>query len=112
MKGGKEADKKSKKKRKRANEAGAEESETSVVLALGLSKGSVLLYSPAEAAVVGSLDGGHVGEVTDFRFVDGGKGSRGWSCGTDGKVVEWDLNSKAAIRYTCYPIYYPGWNFV
>ena len=99
-----EADgKNKKKKRKRLSTTYGDpaESGAAAVLAMGMSKGSILLYSPTEGAVVGSLDGGHIGEVTDFKF--SGKTGRGWSCGTDGKLVEWDLKRRLAITYVQFP---------
>lgn len=95
-----------KKKRKRLSTANGDgaENEGVVVLALGMNKGNILLYSPTEGALIGSLNGGHTGEVTSFKFSE--KPGRGWSCGTDGKLVEWDLKRKATLRYLCSPSLY------
>ena len=88
-----------KKKRKRTSTTSGDrmEHDGTTVLALGMNKGNILLYSPTEGSLVGSLDGAHTGEVTSFKFSD--KLGRGWSCGTDGKLVEWDLRHKTALRY-------------
>ena len=86
-----------KKKRKRTTNGENMENDGTAVLALGVNKGNILLYCPTEGALKGTLDGGHTGEVTSFRFSE--KPGRGWSCGTDGKLVEWDLKRKTTLRY-------------
>lgn len=90
---------KKQKKRKRLNSTDGDNMESggTIILALGMNKGSILLYSPTEGALMGSLDGGHIGEVTCFKFAR--KSVKGWSCGTDGKLVEWDMKRKIPLRY-------------
>lgn len=87
------------KKRKRLSSTDGDSMKSggTAILALGMNKGSILLYSPTEGALVGSLDGGHIGETTCFKFAR--KSVKGWSCGTDGKLVEWDLKRKIPLRY-------------
>ena len=89
-------DGKTKKKRKRTSTINGGSGGV-VVLALGMNNGNILLYSPTEGSLVGALDGAHTGEVTSFKFSD--SPGRGWSCGTDGKLVEWDLRQKTPLRY-------------
>ncbi|KAF8454507.1 WD40-repeat-containing domain protein [Terfezia claveryi] len=92
-----------KKKRKRMSTSMGDSSEHdgTAVLALGMNKGNILLYSPTEGTLVGSLDAAHTGEVTSFKFSD--SPGRGWSCGTDGKLVEWDLRRKTTLRIVSLP---------
>ncbi|KAF8427457.1 Dip2/Utp12 family-domain-containing protein [Tirmania nivea] len=92
-----------KKKRKRTSTASKDSAEHggTAVLALGMNKGNILLYSPTEGSLVGSLDSVHIGEVTSFKFSD--NQGRGWSCGTDGKLVEWDLRRKTTLRVVPLP---------
>ncbi|RPB28108.1 NUC189-domain-containing protein [Terfezia boudieri ATCC MYA-4762] len=92
-----------KKKRKRTSTAIGDSAEHNgtAVLALGMNKGNILLYSPTEGTLVGSLDAAHTGEVTSFKFSD--SPGRGWSCGTDGKLVEWDLRRKTILRIVSLP---------
>ena len=99
--GGGKSKKQKKRKRPSSTDGGDIESDSIAILALGMNKGSILLYSPTEGALMGSLDGGHIGEVTCFKFAR--KSSKGWSCGTDGKLVEWDLKRKTPLRY-CQPL--------
>ncbi|KAI5791743.1 WD40-repeat-containing domain protein [Peziza echinospora] len=99
------ADKKNKKKkRKRLSDSTGEatQAESTIVLALGMNKGTILLFSSTEGKIVGSLEGAHAGEVTAFQFSETDN-NKGWSCGTDGKLVEWDLRQRLAIRTTPLP---------
>ncbi|KAK6500700.1 Small subunit (SSU) processome component [Arthrobotrys conoides] len=94
-----------KKKRKRASNADAvvdddedvQQNAGEVVIAATGSNGKIYLYSPVQAEVVKTLDGGHVGPVTDFQFVESAKGVRAWSCGGN-KLVEWDVKKGSSIR--------------
>ncbi|EGX48020.1 hypothetical protein AOL_s00081g347 [Orbilia oligospora ATCC 24927] len=94
-----------KKKRKRASNADAivdddedvQQNTGEVVIAATGSNGKIYLYSPVQAEVVKTLDGGHVGPVTDFQFVESAKGVRAWSCGGN-KLVEWDVKKGSSIR--------------
>lgn len=94
-------DKKStKKKRKRlSNGAGAsaEEDAKNAVVAAATNRGTVILFSPNEGAVVGILEGEHVSGIQFFVFSE--EEGRGWSCGQDGKLVEWDTSRKISLRY-------------
>ena len=97
-------DKKSaRKKRKRlSNGNGSSKDEPkSAVVAAATSRGHVVLFSPSEGAVVGVLEGEHTAAVSHFVFSKEEEG-RGWSCGVDAKLVEWDIGRKLSIRYaTC-----------
>ncbi|KAH8147867.1 uncharacterized protein LAJ45_07968 [Morchella importuna] len=84
-----------KKKRKRVD--GGEDA-AAVVVAAATSRGEVLLFSPSEGVVVGVLEGGHIGEVRQFVFSGEKEEGRGWSCGVDGKLVEWDLRRRLQMR--------------
>ncbi|KAF3177290.1 Small subunit (SSU) processome component [Orbilia oligospora] len=94
-----------KKKRKRASNADAivdddedvQQNTGEVVIAATGSNGKIYLYSPVQAEVVKTLDGGHVGPVTDFQFVESAKGVRAWSCGGN-RLVEWDVKKGSSIR--------------
>ena len=88
-----------KKKRKRVAGEAEDDAEQagSVVVAAATNRGSVLMFSPSEAQMVGTLEGEHVGAVKDFEFVSGEEG-RGWSCGVDGKLVLWDTVAKVSLR--------------
>ncbi|KAF3208623.1 Small subunit (SSU) processome component [Orbilia oligospora] len=94
-----------KKKRKRASDADAivdddedvQQNAGEVVIAATGSNGKIYLYSPVQSEVVKTLDGGHVGPVTDFQFVESAKGVRAWSCGGN-KLVEWDVKKGSSIR--------------
>jgi U3 small nucleolar RNA-associated protein 5 len=89
-----------KKKRKRLpNGAGdsAEDSSKYAVVAAATNRGTVIFFSPSEGTVVGILEGEHVSDVRFFAFsADEG---RGWSCGQDGKLVEWDTGRKISLGY-------------
>ncbi|KAK6345436.1 Small subunit (SSU) processome component [Orbilia javanica] len=99
-----ESDRK-KKKRKRASDADAvvdddedaQQNAGEVVVAATGSNGKVYLYSPVQAEIVKTLDGGHIGPVTDFQFVESTKGVRAWSCGGN-RLVEWDVKKGSSIR--------------
>ncbi|KAF3905708.1 hypothetical protein AA313_de0200962 [Arthrobotrys entomopaga] len=96
-----------KKKRKRASDADAAIDDkddeqklhdgAEVVIAATSNTGKIFLYSPVQAELVKTLEGGHVGPVTDFQFVESSKGVRAWSCGGN-KLVEWDVKKGASIR--------------
>ncbi|KAL4932722.1 Dip2/Utp12 family-domain-containing protein [Aspergillus undulatus] len=61
-----------------------------VVVAFGTSTSDIRMYSPAEDKIVGTLAGGHIGGVKDFKFT-AGRPQEGWSVGGDHKLVQWDL---------------------
>lgn len=87
-------DRKSSKKRRRKADGGDVE-EKNAAVAVTTNKGSVILYSATEGTVAGVLEGAHVGEVVAF---EAEKGGNAWSVGVDGKLVEWDLVKKVALR--------------
>jgi U3 small nucleolar RNA-associated protein 5 len=86
------------KKRKRApnGAAAGDEDVKSAVVAAATNRGTVILFSPSEGAVVGVLEGEHIGAVRFFMFAEEG---RGWSCGVDKKLVGWDIEQKFSLRY-------------
>ncbi|KAF3911547.1 hypothetical protein ABW20_dc0109624 [Dactylellina cionopaga] len=93
-----------KKKRKRASDADTavedddeQHDGAEVVIATTSNIGKIFLYSPVQAEMVNTLEGGHVGPVTDFQFAESGKGVRAWSCGGN-KLVEWDVRKGVSIR--------------
>lgn len=89
----------SNKKRKRhAQSNGSRLDHKNVVLAFGTSESEVLMFSPSESSVVGTLKGAHTQGVKDFKFVDAGVQSQGWSIGGDNKLVQWDLQSGQSLR--------------
>lgn len=89
-----------KKKRKRVSATNGEDpAGLTAIVAIATSKGTVLLFSPSEGAVVGTLEGGHIGEVRQFVFSGEAEEGKGWSCGVDGKLVEWDLRRKISMRW-------------
>ncbi|KAF3922160.1 hypothetical protein ABW21_db0202727 [Orbilia brochopaga] len=101
-----DSSKKQKKKRKRASDAndtivadgdGNDSDGAQVVVAATSNTGKIFLYSPVQAEVVKTLEGGHIGPVTDFQFAESAKGVRAWSCGGN-KLVEWDVKKGAPIR--------------
>lgn len=88
-----------KKKRKRiAATNGDDASGLAAVIAIATNTSSILLFSPSEGTVVGALEGGHIGEVRQFVFSGEAEEGKGWSCGNDGKLVEWDLRRKITLR--------------
>ncbi|KAF8545194.1 Dip2/Utp12 family-domain-containing protein [Trichophaea hybrida] len=97
-------DKKSaKKKRKRlSNGTAATEVETkNAVVAAATNRGTVILFSPSEGAVVSVLEGEHVAAVKYFIFSE--EEGRGWSCGVDKKLVEWDIERKLSMSTISLP---------
>ncbi len=94
-------DKKSaKKKRKRLSNGAADAPDAegrNAVVAAATNKGTIILYSPIEGAVVSTLEGGHLGAVRQFVFSE--QEGKAWSCGADRKLVEWDLEKKHTSRY-------------
>lgn len=88
-----------KKKRKRISATNGDDAAgLAAVIAIATNRNSILLFSPSEGAVVGALDGGHIGEVRQFVFSGEAEEGKGWSCGSDGKLVEWDLRRKITLR--------------
>ncbi|KAL8729349.1 MAG: hypothetical protein Q9181_005036 [Wetmoreana brouardii] len=95
-----------KKKRKRSEEfngATATNNARDVVLAFGTSDSEIHLFSPATAKVAGVLRDVHTQGIRDFKFVNEGRSSSGWSVGGDGKLVYWDLRRGKSIETLSLP---------
>jgi U3 small nucleolar RNA-associated protein 5 len=94
-------DGKKKKKRKRLeNGHDTTAAAAQVIVAAATSEGVIRLFSPSEGTLRGMLEGGHIGEVRQFVFSSKEEHEgRGWSVGVDGKLVEWDVRRKIALRY-------------
>ncbi|KAF9171136.1 WD repeat-containing protein 43 [Mortierella sp. AD011] len=75
----------SSKKKKRSPQEGS----NSPVLALGQTNGHISIYSLAHGRVIHELSGSHTGKVNDFCFSK--NGTRGFSAGEDGLIIEWDI---------------------
>jgi len=60
-------------------------------IALGTEIGDIEIYSLTHGDVIKRLQGGHNSKVVDFVFSDNAK--KGYSIGTDGYIVEWDINN-------------------
>jgi len=60
-------------------------------IALGTELGDIEIYSLTHGDIIKRLQGGHNSKVVDFVFSDNAK--KGYSIGTDGYVVEWDINN-------------------
>ncbi|KAF9437951.1 WD repeat-containing protein 43 [Entomortierella beljakovae] len=73
------------KKKSRSSLSGS----SSPVLALGQTNGHISIFSLAHGRVVHELSGSHTGKVNDFCFSK--NGTRGFSAGEDGMVIEWDI---------------------
>ncbi|KAG5439598.1 hypothetical protein PCANB_002175 [Pneumocystis canis] len=67
-----------------------------VILCLCLSNGEIFLFSIGLNKVFIKLVGGHTQSVTGFVFSDDFK--IGWSCGMDGKIVEWDILASKILK--------------
>ncbi|KAI9099254.1 WD40-repeat-containing domain protein [Phlyctochytrium arcticum] len=84
----------SEKKKKRRRSTGTSESSQQVV-ALGLANGEVQLYSLPHGKVIRTLQGAHTAGVSDVTFAQ--DGTRAFSAGMDGLVVEWDIGTGAEL---------------
>ncbi|KAF8936473.1 WD40-repeat-containing domain protein [Dissophora ornata] len=73
-------------KKKRKSSLG---SANSPVLALGHTNGHISIYSLAHGRAIHELSGSHTGKVNDFCFSK--NGTRGYSAGEDGLIIEWDI---------------------
>jgi len=60
-------------------------------IALGTELGDIEIYSLTHGDIIKRLQGGHNSKVVDFVFSENAK--KGYSIGTDGYVVEWDINN-------------------
>ncbi|RIA95750.1 WD40-repeat-containing domain protein [Glomus cerebriforme] len=65
------------------------------VIALGSQTGSVIIYSISHGSVIKTLNGTHTSPVNDFVFTKDGK--RGFSCGEDMSIVEWNIDNETVI---------------
>ncbi|RMZ82483.1 hypothetical protein DV737_g2026, partial [Chaetothyriales sp. CBS 132003] len=68
-----------------------------VVVGYGTSDAEIVLFSPAAAAAVGSLVGGHERGIRDFKFSPHQRDDA-WSLGGDGKLVQWNVKTREAVR--------------
>ena len=94
-----ETTKKHKRKRTEVNGEGKRNTGVAVV-AVSASRGGILLVGPLEGVVLGKLaSAGHSGEVRQFVFSGKKLPSRGWSIGSDKRLIEWDIKRKVATRY-------------
>ncbi|KTW30607.1 hypothetical protein T552_00323 [Pneumocystis carinii B80] len=81
-------DKKTRLKKRKAEDEDTYNNEKDV-LYLGLSNGEIILFSITLNKIFMKLVGGHTQSVTGITFSNDYR--IGWSCGLDGKIVEWDL---------------------
>ncbi|CAI2181067.1 2791_t:CDS:10 [Funneliformis geosporum] len=65
------------------------------VVALGSQNGTIVIYSTIHGSAIKTLSGSHTSPVNDFVFTKDGK--RGYSCGEDMKIVEWDIDNEKVI---------------
>jgi len=94
-----ETAKKHKRKRTEANGEGRRNTGVAIV-AVSASHGGILLVGPLEGVVLGKLaNAGHSGEVRQFVFSGKKLPSRGWSIGSDKRLIEWDINRRIPMRY-------------
>ncbi|XP_046400346.1 WD repeat-containing protein 43 [Ischnura elegans] len=83
----------SSRKKKRKSDANDNFSD---VLALGTTKGSIILYCVASGSAIGKLSDGHSKTVNDLSY--SAKRNSLFSCGDDKLLVEWDVNQRAIKR--------------
>ncbi|CAG8648443.1 4605_t:CDS:10 [Funneliformis caledonium] len=65
------------------------------VVALGSQNGTIVIYSTIHGSAIKTLSGSHTSPVNDFVFTKDGK--RGYSCGEDMNIVEWDIDNEKVI---------------
>ncbi|KAG7663778.1 UTP5 [[Candida] subhashii] len=65
------------------------------LLAICLTKGSVLIYSPQTNEIISELTTSYNVEITDF-YID--PKARGWACDIEGNIFEWDLQSYSLVQ--------------
>ncbi|MCJ1381779.1 Small subunit (SSU) processome component [Xylographa soralifera] len=85
-------------KRKRLDKANGLPKPHQVVVAIGTSSGDIQVFSPAEGRYVKTLTDQHAQGIRDFKFVDDGMSSQGWSLGDDSKLVQWNLKTGIAVK--------------
>lgn len=73
-----------------------------VLLAYGTSTSEICLFAPAEGRIVGELSGLHERGISDFRFSQANP-RHGFSLGEDGKLIQWDIDGRNAIRTVALP---------
>ena len=83
------------KRRKRPEKIGGSENAEDAVIAYGTSDSHIRLYSPVEDRVVSELHGVHTTSIVDFKF---GHSGEGWSLGSDGALVKWNIESRKGQR--------------
>ncbi|MCJ1408065.1 Small subunit (SSU) processome component [Ptychographa xylographoides] len=88
----------SKKKRKISDQANGSTNQSDVVVALGTSTSEIQFLSPVEGTIVGRLRDGHTQGIHDFKFVNDGTSSLGWSLGGDGKMIQWNIRSETIVK--------------
>ena len=93
----------SKKKRKRSDEVNGNSDHHDAVVAVGTNHSEIHIFSPSEGKIVRTLKNGHTQGICDFKFVDDGTSSVGWSLGGDGSVVEWNLLNGIPLGYENIP---------
>lgn len=106
---GKGVKKTPKKKRKRTgdsstannNNSGSSDIENALV-AIGTNKGDILLFSPAQGTLTGSLTGVHAVPVTSLA-IDSISTTKLWSCDNSGRIGEWDVSSQKNLRSFAFP---------
>ncbi|MCJ1402676.1 Small subunit (SSU) processome component [Xylographa trunciseda] len=86
------------KKRKRLDKFNGSSEHHQIVVAVGTSLGDIQIFSPAEGQFVKILTDQHAQGIRDFKFVDDGLSSQGWSLGDDSKLVQWNLKTGIAIK--------------
>lgn len=95
------AQKENSRKRKRSSQANgtdATDKPGDVVLAFGTNSSDIWFYSPSEAKVVKTLQGGHSSGVRDFKFINEGRTNSAWSVGGDGQLALWDTWKGRVIK--------------
>ncbi|CDR41625.1 CYFA0S07e04324g1_1 [Cyberlindnera fabianii] len=71
------------------------------LIAVGLNKGSILLYAPLANEVIAKLDNPNASSITDFHFST--LTNSGWSTDVSNNVIEWDLilhKPKTQFKFT------------
>lgn len=99
---GSDAGSKNKKRRKRSSLTADSLSGSleNTFVAIGTNKGDILLYSPAQNSITSTLSGAHEFPITyvDASCTMNAVSSSIWSCDNSGKIVEWNLKTKSALR--------------
>lgn len=102
---GKGVKKTPKKKRKRTGENSTNNNNNNnsssdienALVAIGTNKGDILLFSPAQGTLVGSLTGVHAVPVTSLA-IDSISNNKLWSCDNSGRIGEWDVSLQKNLR--------------